>query len=253
MRIYFADTAIHLFYLYYEMGSRHFLTSFWYNYKVEPYQKLKEAHPDCTIMLDSGAFTASVRNESVDLKAYAEFCKIVSPYVDYFVNLDVIYDGETSQKNFDYLHDQGINVIPVYHAGEDIKYLQYYIKKCDYIGLGGLVPYAREPRKLENFIQNALKIIPKDKKVHLFGITTPPVLYRFSDRVYSADSVSATDIAGNQNRGFSFTGMPRGLKAIFPTTRLTPDQRDWLNRYNAMIFVKLAKQINEYAEGKVHG
>jgi len=253
LQIYFADTAINLFYLYHEVGARYFLTSFWYNKKIGPYKKFKETHPDGTIMLDSGAFTALMRNETIDIEAYAKFCNEVKEWITYFVNLDVIGDGEASKVNYDYLRDQGIESLPVYHIGEDIKYLKYYLSRSNHIGLGGLVPYARDQRKLENFLTRTLELIPKDKQVHMFGITTPSILMRFSDRIHSADSVAATDITGNQNRGYSFSGLPKGLKTIFNTPRLTPEQRDWLNKYNAYIFVKLEKQINDYLVTKQIG
>jgi hypothetical protein len=98
-------------------------------------------------MLDSGAFSAWKKNTSIDIEQYAEF---VNDNRDLFrggvFNLDVKSQTAKgmdeaaiqSYENWIELRRLGVNSIPIFHVGEDEKYLKRYVDECDYIGIGGI-------------------------------------------------------------------------------------------------------------------
>jgi len=103
------------------------------------------------LMLDSGAFSAWSQKVTIDLDQYITFCLKYARYIDYIINLDVIpaefgrrptkAEAEQSAKdgwrNYKYMLSKGIpyeKLIPVFHQGEDMKWLTR-MKKIPYIGL----------------------------------------------------------------------------------------------------------------------
>ncbi len=103
------------------------------------------------LILDSGAFSAWNLGVEVDLDDYARYVKENSESIDAVINLDVIpatpgnmptrEDVEDaaarSWDNLIYLEEEhGIFAVPVFHQGEDSKWLQRMIDHgCPYIGI----------------------------------------------------------------------------------------------------------------------
>lgn len=106
-----------------------------------------------SLMLDSGAFAVWNRGVDINLKKYIRFC-LDHPKTDYFVNLDVIpglpNKSETKTKsaveeacqkgwqNYKNLIKEvpKEKVIPVFHQGDDIKWLHKYMEDgAKYIGI----------------------------------------------------------------------------------------------------------------------
>jgi len=150
-------------------------------------------------MLDSGAYTAS-RNPNVklDIDEYIEFIRQHGDIFDYCINLDVIGNDESSYKNWKYIRQQGIDVLPVFHMGTDEKWLQKYLRQADYIGLGAVANVSTDQRisgLTRIWIQHLLdsKGMPK-AKIHALGLTATNVLLRFP--WYSVDSSSPNLMAG---------------------------------------------------------
>lgn len=100
------------------------------------------------MMLDSGAFSAWKLRQEIDVGEYAEFLKEHKGYYKWAINLDSIpgrfgkvptlseVDGaaESSWANLEYLESCGIDVLPVFHQGEDFKWLDRMIQKgYDYV------------------------------------------------------------------------------------------------------------------------
>ena len=56
-----------------------------------------------------------------------------------YANLDSIDSVEETIRNQMYLESQGLHPLPVFHYGEDMKYLDELVKSYDYIALGGMV------------------------------------------------------------------------------------------------------------------
>ena len=106
------------------------------------------------LLLDSGAYSVWNVGGVVDLDRYIQFCKD-HPGVSYYVSLDVIIGkkGDDRTKRADAVeascqeswsnYQKMISVlpiekvIPVFHRGENFKWLEKYLKfGCPYIGFG---------------------------------------------------------------------------------------------------------------------
>lgn len=95
---------------------------------------------DTIFMLDSGAYSAWTRGEEVNLWDYINFIKKYHFYFTHIVCLDVIDDPISSEINHlimqTELENLDIQLIPVYHAGEDFSVLEYMINRSyGYIGI----------------------------------------------------------------------------------------------------------------------
>jgi hypothetical protein len=71
---------------------------------------------------------------------YAAFVKKYAKGLDYYANVDVIYNPEKSWEALKYLEDKhGLRPVPVIHAGTDLKWVERHLKAgYDYLGIGGL-------------------------------------------------------------------------------------------------------------------
>lgn len=112
------------------------------------------------LMLDSGAYSVNKSGAEIDPIAYADFCAR-HPGVSYYVSLDVIPTGRrpdeltaSCEKGWNnYLlmkaHVPQSKIIPVFHYGEDLKYLDRYLEDgVSYIGFGQTGAPGRTKTKL---------------------------------------------------------------------------------------------------------
>ncbi len=88
------------------------------------------------IFLDSGAYSAWQRGETIDREAYADYA--LSGEFDVVAGDLRIADANPDQTLADteYLRRLGIPAIPAYHQGEPWEYLDHLVATYDYIGLG---------------------------------------------------------------------------------------------------------------------
>jgi hypothetical protein len=126
-------------------------------------------------------------------QSYADFLKENYRKFETIINLDIINNGEATWENQKWFEKQGLNVIPVWHYGTDIKWLENYMNNgYKHIALGGLHPTPfkelKEPLD-EIWIKYWLdkKGYPK-VKVHGFAVTGPKLIYRYP--WWSVDSTS---------------------------------------------------------------
>lgn len=151
------------------------------------------------LMLDSGAYSAYRKGKVIDIDKYIAFIRRFGYLFDTCINLDVIGDGKASYQNWIYMRKQGVNTMPVYHIGTDIKWLKKYLKKTDYIGLGAIANLSsvRRLKSLSEIWKNYL-INPETKlathKVHGMGLTAIAIIERYP--WYSVDSISPILQAG---------------------------------------------------------
>ena len=156
--------------------------------------------------LDSGAFSAWSAGKPVDIDEYIEFIKANIDVIDVYACLDVIPGkpgGKPTSKqrdeaaaatwqNYLYMKAQGLDPLPVYHYGEDVKWLHNMLEhKVEYIGLGGLVGIPSALRRL--WLDRVFTLITDDQgkpiiKTHGFGMTSVPLVFRYP--WYSVDSTS---------------------------------------------------------------
>ena len=126
-------------------------------------------------------------------KGYIEFLKKHKKQLSVYSNLDVINNAELTYENQKLLESEGLSPIPVFHLGNDEKWLKMYVKKYDYIALGGLIP--NPTNVLIPILDRVFKehILDKDGypkvKVHGFACTSFRLMRRYP--WYSVDSTSA--------------------------------------------------------------
>jgi hypothetical protein len=144
------------------------------------------------IFIDSGAFSAKAKREKIDINKYIEFLKRYEHKLEAYANLDVIGDAEGTWKNHQLLKKAGLNPIPVFHMGEDYKWLEHYIDSGEeYIALGGLVI---KDKCLTPYLDHLWSKYLTDKdgwprvRVHGFGLTNFKLMWRYP--WYSVDSTS---------------------------------------------------------------
>lgn len=177
-----------------------------------------------TVSLDSGAHTlynqyfagiagvkgfASRMGSKYDYYKSAKFRKYLEEYIKFlnenkdkfsvYVTLDIIFNPELSWEIQEYMVSNGLNPIPVFHYGEDFKYLKKYMDKYDYIGIGGL----GQDISVDKYVWFGDKVFktimgPDRKpviKTHGFAVNAVPLLKRYP--WYSVDASSWTAFARN--------------------------------------------------------
>jgi hypothetical protein len=127
------------------------------------------------------------------VEAYIAFIKENEDTLDWYANIDIINNAEETYKMQKHLESKGLNPIPVYHFGEDLKWLKRYVKEYDYIALGGMVPLKESilipglDYIWDKFLTNRLGY--PVVKVHGFAITAINLMFRYP--WWSVDSTSA--------------------------------------------------------------
>jgi hypothetical protein len=145
------------------------------------------------LFLDSGAFSAWSQKKEIDIQEYIAFIKKHQKVIDVYANLDVIGDAKGTYRNQRIMEKAGVKPLPVFHYGEDEKWLKKYLSKdYDYISLGGMVPISTKP--LSQWLDHIFSNYLTDSngmpicKVHGFGLTSLKLLLRYP--WYSVDSTS---------------------------------------------------------------
>lgn len=161
---------------------------------------------DLRFFLDSGAFSAWSSGKPIDLDEYCEFIRHNIEHLDVYAALDCIPGGidrpATAQeredaailswKNYIYMKEQGLDPLPVYHYGEDPKWLEQMLEYgCEYIALGALVGIPSTMRR--HWLDRVFtRLTDADGrpivKLHGFGMTAIPLIFRYP--WYSVDSTA---------------------------------------------------------------
>lgn len=146
------------------------------------------------ILLDSGAFSAWNTGKPIELQTYIDYVKNNIYLVERFIALDVIGDAEKSKENYIEMLNQGLSPVPVFHEGDDIEYLDYYVQHgCELIALGG-TSHRGSKKFVREWIQYIQKLYPK-QKFHLLGsssrkITAYTNLYSFDSSTWIMESIN---------------------------------------------------------------
>ena len=127
------------------------------------------------------------------LDSYIQFIKESGEHLEFCVSLDVPLNAKRSWELYVEMQRRGVSVLPVYHYGEDIKYLKRYMDSTDYIGIGGLVNTG-DKLSSHYFRERTWKILRDDKgrplvKVHAFGMASFELMRKHP--YYSVDSTTA--------------------------------------------------------------
>ncbi len=165
-----------------------FLESYHYIYRQSFVEKIKR--DNIKVFLDSGAFSAFTKGVDVDIKKYCDYIKSNKDIVDFCSVLDGIGDPDKTFENQYIMEQEGTFPLPCFHYGEDMRYLDYYVERYDYITLGGMVPISTPQLKfwLDRLWEKHLTDSDGKPlvKVHGFGLTSLPLMMRYP--WYSVDS-----------------------------------------------------------------
>lgn len=158
------------------------------------------------LMLDSGAFSAWKRGVEIDIDEYCEYIKKHEHLLYSYVTLDTIpgkpnvrktqaeinSSAELSYKNQQYMKKKGLAPIPVFHMGEDFRWLRRYMDDGEpYIGIS---PAADLPQgQIREWLDRAFTAVcDKDGwptvKTHGFGVASFALLKRYP--WFTADATS---------------------------------------------------------------
>jgi hypothetical protein len=151
------------------------------------------------IFLDSGAFSAYTLGVNIDV---AEYCGYIQRNRDILrvedgvvmaSVLDGIGDPLQTYRNQLEMEWRGAKPLPCFHAGEDERYLEWYVQNYEYITLGGMVGSSTKAlciwldRMWERYLTDPGTGRAR-LKVHGFGITAIPIMERYP--WHSCDSSS---------------------------------------------------------------
>lgn len=198
------------------------------------------------IFLDSGAFSAFTLGVQLSVKEYCNYIQSngdiirVEDGISMASVLDGIGDPLQTYRNQMEMEYRGIRPLPCFHAGEDERYLEWYVANYDYITLGGLVGSSTNQlmiwldRVWDRFLVDGAGR-PK-VKVHGFGITSIPIMERYP--WYSCDSSSWIQSAAFGSIVHPIHG-PINVSAKSPArhdrgqhaTTLSPIEQDYLFQY----------------------
>lgn len=163
--------------------------------------------------LDSGAYSAWSRGAEIDLDEYIEFIRANIQWIDVYANLDCLAGrpgvptspqereaaAAKSWDNYMYMKNAGLDPIPVYHIGEDVRWLEKMLAfGCSYIGLGGLVgvPSASRRQWLDGVFDRITDANGEPLvKTHGFGMTAVDLIFRYP--WFSVDSTTWIKITAN--------------------------------------------------------
>jgi len=183
----------------------HLLESYHYIHKPQFVEAISSRGDK--VFLDSGAFSAYTLGVEIKVEDYCGYIEKNNVIVDQIDGvtlasvLDGIGDPLLTYQNQKKMESFGITPLPCFHAGEDERYLEYYIDNYSYITLGGMVGSSSKAlimwldriwTKHLTFTDGTPKL-----KVHAFGITSLEIMKRYP--WYSVDSSSWVQFASFGN------------------------------------------------------
>jgi len=252
MKIFFVDYAKEGVQNFVDVGVENHLVSYWYERKSQYVDYILGLNPKANILLDSGAYSAWTLKKEIDLDEYIAYCKANKNKLYSMISLDVIGNAEQGFENFKTMKKAGLDVIPVFHrvAGklDPIEHLIYYCKNSDYVALSGYAQAKFNDREMINYTKKMFEIIPKDKKIHLLGLTNFRVIMGIgAERIHSVDS-SMVSRRSPYNGSVSYSGMVTNAKAL--PYHINKQQNIDLQRYAIHRLLDMERQINEHEEMK---
>ncbi len=205
------------------------------------------------VALDSGAFSLYNSKFAVskkgmesdkDLADYdyyttSEFQQYVEDYIEYVtqhldeidmhVAVDIIYNAKASWEVQQYMETCGLLPVPVFHYGEDWKYLERYLDNYEYVGVGGL----GQRTSVQSYITFGDEIFKRvcdengrpRNKMHGFAMTSVQLMKRYP--WYSCDSST-------------WGSLSRNGWARFPRLKRNGDY-DWLRKPIAWRFTERSR------------
>lgn len=145
-----------------------------------------QPYPD--VFLDSGAWTAFTKGATIDLDEYCGFIRRYSHLITTFCNLDDMNDPQHTWENQQRMEEKGVPPLPVFHTGEPFEYLERYVERYAYVGLGKIIPYTQSPDVIFPWLVKCFRIAGDRTVFYGLGVTNWKMLCSFP--WYSVDSSS---------------------------------------------------------------
>lgn len=207
IRLYYAGIQIPEADVYFEEKSLPRLLSYW-NDKKKFQSRADRGHKT---FLDSGAYTAWTKGVEINVEEYIKYVNEWDKGLEFFMQLDKIPGrfgeiatleekveaSEATYSNYVYMRGKVNNpdkLIPVFHAGNDPKYLQKLLDfepKVPVIAIGKVARGVSRGEK-EKRLHEIFKIIKKsnypDVKIHLLGVNDFNILKQFP--AWSCDAIT---------------------------------------------------------------
>lgn len=171
--------------------------------RIKRWMAYKDEHPDMKLFVDSGAFSAYTKGKTIDLDDYINYLNTYGDYFNVMVQVDfipgksnVIQDKDVyldapriSWENFLHMRERldkrlWDRFIPVFHEGEDFKWLENMLtykdadgKPLAYIGISPHTETTTDRRLI--FCKEVFRRIQKlnpEVKTHGFGMTALNIL-----------------------------------------------------------------------------
>lgn len=154
------------------------------------------------LQVDRGSANYDYLNNPEFTQYLDDYCAFLFDHEDdleFYVNVDIIYNPEATLEVQAYMESCGLNPIPVFHYGEPIELLRHYIDNYEYIGVGGLGQKASVQSYIE-FGDRVFKEVCNKHgtprvKVHGFAMTAFQLMERYP--WYSCDSSTWTSLSRN--------------------------------------------------------
>ena len=198
--------------------------------------------PKVRIILDSGAFSAWKRGIQIDLKDYIAYVKKNEHLLQAYVNLDVIPGSPdrqatqaeiesaaaSSYKNLQSMKKAGLDPMPVFHFGEDFKWLERLLFDQEpYIGIGGLANASGTPQQIAWLDRVFTRLTDLEGRpivrTHGFGVASFDLLKRYPWYTCDATSWALTAAYGGIYVPVYQNGIP---DYTFPPVKLTVSEVD---------------------------
>ncbi|WP_309030774.1 hypothetical protein [Streptomyces alfalfae] len=170
------------------------LVSYHYHRDTDLAQLVNELGGNVDLFADSGAYSAATSGATINLVDYAAWLTHWAPLFTVRSNMDVIGDHAGSAANFTRLRDWGVDVLPVFHAGQPWRVLEKLCEQHPYVALGGIALHAvgaAKQKALMKWLVKAFLIAREYGTVfHGFGLTSANLIRALP--FYSVDSSSYT-------------------------------------------------------------
>lgn len=134
------------------------------------------------------------------LERYIEFLHKNKDHLDFYVTLDIIGNPAESWRVTEYMESCGLDPIPVFHYGEDYKWLKKMMDKYEYIGVGGLgqdITKDKFTRWADGFFWDIICDQHRHPrvKVHGFAMTSPELFSAYP--WHTCDATTWTALSRN--------------------------------------------------------
>ena len=171
--------------------------------RIKRWMGYKDEHPDMKLFVDSGAFSAYTKGKEIDLDDYIDYLNVNGSYFNVMVQVDyipgksnVVQDRQVyldapriSWENFLHMRerlDKSLwdRFIPVFHEGEDFKWLENMLNYRDadgnplaYIGISPHTETTTDRRLVFcKEVFRRIKRLNPQVKTHGFGMTALNIL-----------------------------------------------------------------------------